>query len=258
MKKEWSETVVSYISLAICVRPGFGAHIHNNRPYHGFVFNDGKSVKDYIFSDGRVMKTEGGDLFYLPKGSSYRVKVINEGSCYAINFDADIKDEPFALKPGKADSLYRSFKCAADEWRGGESSRYAAAARAIYDAIHAILTRREQSYTPNGIQAQIEPAIKLMREQLTDPELSVERMALVSGISEVYLRRIFLSRFGIPPKEYIIRARMEYARGLLELGELNVSRIAELSGYSEPCHFSREFKRRFGISPSEYYKTKRQ
>ena len=45
---------------------------------------------------------------------------------------------------------------------------------------------------------------------------------------------------------------MEYAKQLLILGEFEISEIAELCGYSEPCHFLREFSRRVGVNPSQY------
>ena len=71
----------------------------------------------------------------------------------------------------------------------------------------------------------------------------------ICGISEVYFRKIFIQKFGASPRDYIISKRLEFAKQLLSNGEFEVSRVAELSGYSEPCHFSREFKKRFGISP---------
>ena len=57
------------------------------------------------------------------------------------------------------------------------------------------------------------------------------------------------------PKEYIINKRMEYAKTLLSSGQVEVKEAAVMCGYFEPCHFSREFSKHFGISPKEYIKT---
>ena len=67
-----------------------------------------------------------------------------------------------------------------------------------------------------------------------------------------FYRRLFLAAFGVSPKEYVIQKRIEYAKYLLLSGDFSVSEVAIITGYSEPCHFSREFSKRVGISPKQY------
>ncbi|MBE6591666.1 MAG: helix-turn-helix transcriptional regulator, partial [Ruminococcaceae bacterium] len=74
------------------------------------------------------------------------------------------------------------------------------------------------------------------------------------GVSEVYFRKLFLNSFGVSPKEYMIQKRMDYAKNLLKSGDFSISEIATLCGYTESCHFSREFSKREGISPNQYGK----
>ena len=255
MKKEWSDIVITEISAAVFVPPDMNMkkHVHRNRQFHGFVLGNKEGIKDYCFSDGRVMRTEGEMLYYLPKNSSYEVKIIRPSGCYAINFDADIEDEPFAVSLRNAESLKKSFRAACSERYSEDKFRIPSAKRAIYDAIYRIYKETEESYMAPKQEEMIMPAIEEINRALTDKRLSVERLAKLCGISEVYFRKIFLHRFGVSPKEYIIDKRMEYARQLLAMGDFGVTEIAENCGYSEPCHFSREFKRKFGISP-KYYK----
>lgn len=255
MQKKWNDVVVTDISVAVYVSPNTGKHIHEDRPFHGYVFNDGESVKDYCFSDGRVMRTEANTLFYLPKHSSYHVNILRAGGCYAINFNADIDDEPFCIKPKNSESIKKSFKTACDEWRTGASTRFVAAMRAIYNAVY-LMQKEQQGYMPNERRDLILPAIEALERDFTDQSLTVERLAALCEMSTVYFRKIFAHSYGTTPKEYMIGKRMEYARQLLTLGEIEVSEIATLCGYSEPCHFSREFKKRFGISPKHYNEKK--
>lgn len=253
MKKEWAYAVITAISAAVYVPPNYsGKHIHKDRPYHGLVLNDADSVNDYVFDDGRVMRTDGNSLFYLPKCSSYHVEQLHSGGCYAINFDAEIDDEPFCVTLKNGEPLKKSFKLACNEWRSHGSALQAAAMRALYDAIYLMNKESEQSYMQSTRQNLIAPAVEVIERDFTNQDLTVASLASLCGMSEVYFRKIFIHRFGISPKEYMIRKRMEYAKQLLILGELEVSKIAELCGYSEPCHFSREFKKRFGVSPKYY------
>ena len=253
MKKEWSLAVIKTISIAIHVTPNFGKSIHKDRPFHGFVLNDATSVKDYIFSDGRVIHTGEKCLFYLPKNSSYYVKSLCDGTCYAINFDADIHDAPFAVSDIDYDNLKKSFKTACSEWKSHTPTSHAAAMRAIYDSIYQLCKpQKEQTYMPSDRLGMIAPAVEELEHNFTSKELTVAHLAKLCGMSEVYFRKIFINSFGVSPKEYMIQKRMEYAKQLLTLGEFEVSEIAEMCGYGEPCHFSREFKKRFGVSPKNY------
>ena len=252
MNEKWADTIITGVSVAVYVEPYAKSHIHKNRPNHGLVLNDADGVRDYFFDDGRVMHTEGGDLFYLPKGSSYQVKNILGGSCYAINFEADIIDEPFCVKPKSFKALENSFKTACDDWKAGDPARISSALKVLYESIYTLQKKRTAEYMPHEKSRLIAPALTAIERNFTDPTLTVSHLAEICSMSEVYFRKIFLNSFGISPKEYLIRKRMEYARQLVELGELEITEIAQLCGYSEPCHFSREFKRRFGASPKNH------
>jgi AraC-like DNA-binding protein len=233
---------------------GVGKSIHTNRPFHGLVLNDENSAKDYIFADGTVLHTKGGDLFYLPKGSNYRVKSVAAGGCYAINFDAGISDEPFCVSLRNSDQLLHNFKAATEAWKRGDPVRVALAMRALYDAIYRAQAELHKQYLPQTQRLIITPAVEVMDRRFTDNDLSVSYLAALCGVSEVYFRKIFLHSFGVSPKEYMIQKRMDYAKNLLKSGDFSVSEIATLCGYTESCHFSREFSKREGISPNQYGK----
>ncbi|MDD3831520.1 MAG: AraC family transcriptional regulator [Clostridia bacterium] len=74
-------------------------------------------------------------------------------------------------------------------------------------------------------------------------------------ISYDYLRKMFKQEIGVTPLEFLIDTRMKSACNLLRAKGINghnVSEIAEMCGYDDPLYFSRMFKRRLGLSPSEY------
>jgi AraC-like DNA-binding protein len=253
VKKLWESVVITEISVAVYVAPKTGRHIHKDRPFHGFVLNDSVSVKDYCFDNGYVMRTKENSLFYLPQGSSYQVKSIQEGGCYAINFAADISDEPFCVSLRNADHLLHYFKAATDACKRKDECRIPIAMRALYEAI--IKARKEayKKYMPKAQLSVIAPAVEAMNQQFTDNMLNVSYLAKLCGVSEVYFRRLFLNSFGVSPKEYLIQKRIDYAKILLKSGHFSIHEIAALCGYTEPCHFSREFTKRVGIPPSQYF-----
>ena len=83
-------------------------------------------------------------------------------------------------------------------------------------------------------------------------KLSVPLVAKSSNVSVSRLTKLFQERLAITPGEYIRRVKLEESRALIKAGEGNVSQIAELLQYSTVQHFSRQFKAKFGVSPSEF------
>ncbi len=252
MKECWNNVVISTVALAMYVPADGGKSVHRERPFHGLVLNDENSVKDYMFADGTVLHTEGGDLFYLPKGSSYRVKSVAAGDCYAINFAAELSDCPFSLRFRNREPLRKCFENAVRAWNGDPARRQHAVRRELYDILLQMQSEAARSYLPKGREALIAPALERIAVAYTDNSLSVAELAATCGISEVYFRKIFLDKMGVSPKEYIIAMRMDYAKQLLAAGQLSVGEVAALCGYAEVCHFSREFAARVGVSPGKY------
>ena len=75
-----------------------------------------------------------------------------------------------------------------------------------------------------------------------------------SYVSPTYFRRLFKEEFGVPPKQYIIEKRMSYAAELIMTDYYSLQEVASLCGYSDYKHFSAEFKKTHGVSPSKYSK----
>lgn len=86
-----------------------------------------------------------------------------------------------------------------------------------------------------------------------DPELTPERVARAIGCSRATLYRVFTRR-GEGISESIWRARIEHARQALVSAKhpgLLVSDLALRAGFRDMPTFTRMFRRRFGMTPSE-------
>ncbi len=83
-------------------------------------------------------------------------------------------------------------------------------------------------------------------------KLSVAEVAKQIDISTPYLTALFRQRLQISPGEYIRRTKLEESKELIKEGRMNFTQIAEALHYSSVHHFSRQFKDKFGLTPSEY------
>ena len=80
----------------------------------------------------------------------------------------------------------------------------------------------------------------------------VDTLHTLCGISDTYFRKIFIARFGTSPQKYIVNKRISQAKSMLEAGDFDtISEISASVGYNDPLHFSRAFKKKYGVAPSK-------
>ena len=82
--------------------------------------------------------------------------------------------------------------------------------------------------------------------------LSIEELAVASGMSVRSFSRHFVEEAGITPREFVERARIDAARNLLEAGELPLKSVAYDCGFGDPDRMRAVFSRRVGVSPAAY------
>ena len=83
-------------------------------------------------------------------------------------------------------------------------------------------------------------------------ELTVEEIADVCKLNRSYFSKIFKEFTGCTPQEFIIRLRLSKAADLMKLSNDSIGEISVKCGYPNQLHFSRAFKKRYGMSPREW------
>ncbi|AZG16047.1 AraC family transcriptional regulator [Cupriavidus pauculus] len=107
------------------------------------------------------------------------------------------------------------------DWRGGLS---ATARRRVADWIHA------------------HPA--------DNPTLG--QLAELAGLSEFHFARMFRVSFGMAPHAWVMRARLERARGLLDDRRLSLQQVAARAGFASASHLSNRFRAAYGVTPGQW------
>jgi AraC-like DNA-binding protein len=98
----------------------------------------------------------------------------------------------------------------------------------------------------------IAQAIHYLSTQYAEP-ITIEMMAESLGYNRAYLSRLFKQHTKITPVTFLLKLRIDKARLLLrERLELTVEQIASSVGFHDPLYFSKQFRRWYGVSPTEY------
>lgn len=71
-------------------------------------------------------------------------------------------------------------------------------------------------------------------------------------------RKLFKSETGYSPHQYHLNLRINKAKELLQTTELNIKEIAYQTGFESEFYFSKLFRKKSGISPTDYRTKKRQ
>jgi len=93
---------------------------------------------------------------------------------------------------------------------------------------------------------------RLMDEDLSNPELDVTRLTEKMHISRSKFYYKLKGLTGEIPGDFFRTYKLNKAAALLLEGKMNVSEVADQTGFSSLSYFSSSFKKHFGVPPSEY------
>jgi len=219
-----------------------------NRNSYGISFcNEGQITythnnKNYI-SDNK-------HIIILPQGQSYTLRGDKTGTFPVINFTCNnTLCDTFLLFPIHSTNLFM-----ADFERIKElilfPENHTKIMSIFYNMIYKISSE-------TSISSTLMPAIRYIEQNYTDASLTNDIIASACNISEIYLRKLFLKHLKTTPKQYITEIRLSKAKQLLCEGIYKINTISEKCGFSSSYNFSRFFKEKTGVTPTEYMKENR-
>ena len=97
----------------------------------------------------------------------------------------------------------------------------------------------------------------LLHDQYREP-LRLAEVADAVGVHPVHLARVFRLKYGTPVGAYLRGLRLTWAAGRLTDSEDAIAQIAHEAGFFDQSHFTRMFKRHFGLTPQAYRRAIRQ
>lgn len=101
-------------------------------------------------------------------------------------------------------------------------------------------------------QVLIEKVMKIINDNIADPDLNVEFLASGVGMSRVHMHRKLKELTNQSARDFIKSIRLKQAAELLSTQKTGISELAYALGFSNLSHFSNSFREFYGMSPKEY------
>jgi AraC family transcriptional regulator len=130
-------------------------------------------------------------------------------------------------------------------------------ARSLLDQASILLTPAPSiaASDPNalsGLAPWQERKVEQFVAENLDRTIAVGELAALARLSTTHFSRVFKRSFGVTPRDYVMRARLERAKTLLTQTSVSLCQIALDCGFCDQAHMSRIFHQVIGATPSRW------
>ena len=223
-----------------------------NRERWGIIIKyEGETV---YTSKGACYISNINNIAVLPKGCSYEWQCTDAGHFKVIEFESETEYDGISTIPVKdSEKILNLFKKMEYMYTAKTAHYKLENIRDAYSVLLILTQSIKSKYQPLEKYEKISPAVEYIAKYY-NTNITNEKLASLTGLSEVYFRKLFTEHFGTSPIAYVHELRIKKAKEMLESDYGSISDIAESLGYQNIYDFSRVFKKFVGISPSKYKK----
>ena len=241
-------------------RHSYGPHIRQNYVIH--VVIDGKGILDFRGKRWNISKDQMFILFPGMESTYYADKEDPWYYCWigfqgesageiVENIGFDLQTPVLSFKDVyKIENEIKRMLGARELTLDGKLSRNAGMMEILSYMIRESARRAGNDGITN-IYSYSEYAVRYINNHFSE-KIRIQDLADHIGISRSYFVKLMKQETGMSPQEYLIETRMRRASDLLSRTQDSIKVVATECGYDDALAFSKVFKSRFGLNPSEY------
>ncbi len=203
----------------------------------------------------RILKV--GDVLFVDRNDRYKIEAGENGIEYMTSaFILELNQTFRAYGVPYCVNMPSSVNTAvmlANVWEKRSENYLFEIRKILYEMLFDALRIAKNSQKSNNPYSKIYPAIEYINKNYKE-DINYEELADLCMFSPSHFRKIFTKEMKVPPTVYRENVRCEVAKGMLVSDLFTVTEISEQLGYCDIYHFSKEFKKRVGMSPSLYKK----
>jgi len=214
-----------------------------------------------------------GSAWFSPAGESVSLRINSNFSYVRMSIDPLYFDRLVSPEPdGTSIELRRTFGIAKSQIGhilgaliaesdagnpGGLAFVEALAAGLSHQvAFHAGARRVRTKVVRGGLSAAARRRTLEYIDAHLDASITVDVLAREAGLSPAHFARAFKETIGRAPHSYLLTLRLDHARRMLDSCDMTLSEVAQRAGFADQAHFTRLFKREFGVTPGAVMRTR--
>ena len=246
-------------------------HPHHEHPTH-FLQLQLKGPVGYRWTTDGVTRTgiaEPGRLFLCPRGSRDRVEwdgptervmvsIEHKIITRALEETADHNDvelrQTFEMRDRHITSLILALR--ADSEDGSPAGHLYG--ESLVNALAVYLQNRVAVFRPRTHEfrggmpnARLNRVLEFIEANLGE-DISLSALAEVAGMGPHYFSDLFKRSTNLSPHQYVLRRKMERAKGYLKKPDISVIEVSAVLGFADQSHFTKVFRRSVGVTPTEF------
>lgn len=199
--------------------------------------------------DGTEILLSPGDMLYVSQGSRrIREEAKENIDHFVFNFYSDHSIPLPTVMHNVMNGEIFSLLVAYDAINKGSSHEHRAKNELLLNCLLLILQERAASQKHHPLTQTILAYI----HQHFSERITLKQIGELTFFSPIYCDTVFKNDMGVSIIEYVLSLRIENAKEQLMEEELSIKEIAESVGFHDHNYFSRVFKKRVGLTPSDY------
>ena len=207
---------------------------------------------------------KAGDIFFVLSGENFAILGDEDFRyMYVSVLGSRLNLELDRLKINAQNCVFRDVKGMKSTWEYAIQNTSDAidlvCKGVVYLTLAAIseycITKNEESFDDSKLPLAF-LIKKFIDENFKSPDFCRKSIAEKFSYSEQYVSKIFALHYKIRIGEYVNTMRVNFASSLFDKNYKNVAEIAYASGFTDALYFSKVFKRKIGLSPKQYLKSK--
>lgn len=219
--------------------------------------------KGYVSVNGKRFVASAGDVYILPRGDDHyyysdaetpweKVWFNIGGDFVGKAVDAYRLSDVHHVEGVDAEAAFRRFVENARAMKAAGKVDFNRSAHDLLSVLQTLSAHRErQGRSPDlGAAARLREKI----DAITDYRVSFEDLTAACYATKSHLIRVFREAYGVTPYEYLLRRKLAEAEMLLENTSLAVRDIADRLGFDNTHYFSTFFRKKRGVTPTDYRK----
>lgn len=201
-----------------------------------------------------------GDVVFLDCYAPHQYESRTGYESYWLHFDGQLCRNYYqyiaehfgnVLTPRKAPAVKHALKSIYSMFQTNTRILEADISRYITDILTELMLSGTEKETAPKTQLSLSKAISYINEHFAEP-ITLDRLAALAVLSPYYFTRLFAKETGMTPHQYLITMRVNSAKFLLKTTSLPIKEIGFSCGFTSESIFCTTFRKREGITPSEY------